>query len=74
MESLQYFIAKTDKYALFRRIGNRVIPIVSDVNVEPIKAIYQKICDQKYASEKELLDDIYMQYSNKSIVSLFQTK
>ncbi len=74
MESLQYFIAKTDKYVLFRRIGNRVIPIVSDVNIEPIKAIYQKICDQKYTSEKELFDDIYKQYSNKSIVSLFQTK
>lgn len=73
MESDQYFVAKTDKYTLFRKIGDRVIPIVTDVNAERINSVYQKICDKKYASEKELFDNIYEQYSQKSIVFLFQS-
>lgn len=73
MESFQYFVAKTDKYTLFRKIGVRAIPIVTDINAVPINSIYQKICDKKYTSEKELFDDIYKQYSKKSIVFLFQS-
>lgn len=72
MESFQYFVAKTDKYTLFRKIGGRVIPIITDINAIPICSIYQKICEKKYTSEKELFDDIYKQYSRKSIVGLFR--
>lgn len=72
MESFQYFVAKTDKYTLFRKIGVQVIPIVTDINAMPICSIYQKICEGEYISEKELFDDIYKQYSKRSIVLLFQ--
>lgn len=72
MESFQYFVAKTDKYTLFRKIGDQVIPIVTDINGMPICSIYHKICEGKYISEKELFDDIYKQYSKRSTIFLLQ--
>ena len=34
MESSQYFIAKSDKYVLVRKIGNRFFRIISDTNID----------------------------------------
>ena len=42
MESSQYFIAKSDKYVLVRKIGNRFFRIISDTNITPVELIYQK--------------------------------
>lgn len=70
MESSDYFVAKSDKYTLIRRIGNRNISLVSDLNPTFINLIYQKICNKLYSSEKELFEDIYSHYSNLSIVPI----
>ena len=72
MQSSQYFVAKSDKYVLIRRVGKQNISIVSDINATQIYSIYQKICTQKYASERELFEDIYRQYSNHSIIPFFK--
>lgn len=73
MDSTQYFVAKTDRYTLFRKIGDRNFAIVSDANAASINSIYQKICNKRYTSEKELYEDIFKQYSQKSIIPLFQS-
>ena len=57
MESSQYFIAKSDKYVLVRKIGNRFFRIISDTNITPVELIYQKICSEGYTSEQELFQD-----------------
>ena len=59
MESSQYFIAKSDKYVLVRKIGNRFFRIISDTNITPVELIYQKICSEGYTSEQELFQDIF---------------
>lgn len=74
MESFQYFVAKSDKYVLIRKIGNRNIPIVSDIDAIPIYSIYRKICAKEYASEKELFEDIFDWYSNKSVIPFLRDK
>ena len=53
MESSQYFIAKSDKYVLVRKIGNRFFRIISDTNITPVELIYQKICSEGYTTEQE---------------------
>lgn len=70
MESFQYFVAKSDKYILMRKIGDRNFPIISDINAAPIYSIYRKICAKEYVSEKELFEDIFNRYSDKSVVPL----
>lgn len=72
MESSEYFVTKSDKYVLMRKIGIRNIPIVSDIKATPIYSIYQKICTQEYASEQELFEDIFNRYSDKSVIPLFR--
>lgn len=72
MESSQYFVAKSDKYVLVRKIGNRNFRVVSDTEIMPIQLIYQKICSGKYSSEQELFEDIYYLYRHKSILSFFK--
>lgn len=69
MESSQYFIAKSDKYVLVRKIGNRFFRIISDTNITPVELIYQKICSEGYTSEQELFQDIFDLYGNISIFS-----
>ncbi len=74
MESSQYFIAKSDKYVLVQKIGNRYFQLVSDEEITRIKHLYQKIQSKEYDSEKELFEDIFLLYHNKSIIPLFETK
>lgn len=74
MELSQYFIAKSDKYVLVRKIGNRYFQLVSDEEITRIKHLYQKIHSKEYDSEKELFEDIFRLYHNKSIIPLFETK
>ena len=69
MKSSQYFIAKSDKYVLVRKIGNRFFRIISDTNITPVELIYQKICSEGYTSEQELFQDIFDLYGNISIFS-----
>lgn len=70
MNSSDFFIARTDKYILVRRIGKRNIPIVSDATSAQISSIYQKICAGDYRSERELFQDIYNRYSSRSVLPL----
>ena len=63
-DSSQYFIAKSDKYVLVRKIGNRFFRIISDTNITPVELIYQKICSEGYTSEQELFQDIFDLYGN----------
>lgn len=72
MESSQYFIAKSDKYVLVRKIGNRFFRIISDTNITPVELIYQKICSEGYTSEQELFQDIFDLYGNISIFHLIR--
>ena len=72
MESSQYFIAKSDKYVLVRKIGNRNFQIISDTKSTPVELIYQKICSDGYASEQELFEDVFHLYGNKSILPYFK--
>lgn len=67
MESHQYFIAKSDKYVLIRKIGNRNFQLISDTEIAPIEVLYQKICSHEYTSERELFEDIFRLYRSKSI-------
>lgn len=61
--------AKSDKYVLVRKIGNRFFRIISDTNITPVELIYQKICSEGYTSEQELFQDIFDLYGNISIFS-----
>lgn len=70
MKSFQYFVVKSDKYILMRRIGGRYFPIISDINAAPIYSIYRKICAKEYVSQKELFEYIFNRYSDKSVISL----
>lgn len=70
MESSQYFIAKSDKYVLVRKIGNRYFQLVSDEEITRIMHLYQKIYSKEYDSEKELFENIFRLYHNKSIIPL----
>lgn len=72
MESSEYFVAKSDKYILMRKIGIQNVPIISDINAIPIYSIYQKICAKGYASEQELFEDIFNHYSDKSVIPLLE--
>ena len=69
MEPSDYFVAKSDKFTLIRKIGSRNLPLVSDSQTETIREIYRKICDDKYTSERELFEDIFSHYSGKSIIT-----
>ena len=71
MESSQYFIAKSDKYVLVRKIGNRFFRIISDTNITPVELIYQKICSEGYTSEQELFQDVKAKLFCPEIAGLF---
>lgn len=67
-----YFVAKTDRYALMRRIGSRAITLVSDASPDSIRAVHRKIQDGKYPSEQAMFQDIFDRFSGKAVLPLFR--
>ena len=67
-----YFVAKTDRYALMRRIGSGAITLVSDTSPDGIRAVHQKIQDGKYPSEQAMFQDIFDRFSGKAVLPRFR--
>lgn len=72
MNKDEYFVTKTDRYALMRRIGNRAITLVSDASPDGIRAVHQKIQDGEYPSEQAMFQNIFDQFSGKAVLPLFR--
>lgn len=66
-----YFVAKTDRYALMRRIGSGAITLVSDTSPDGIRAVHQKIQGGEYPSEQAMFQDIFDRFSGKAVLPLF---